>query len=432
MASDGVVTRSPGRLLIAHNLTDAVGSRVLADTITVLAVLGGMAATELGVLNAVESTVVVVIAVPTSLLLDRVGFRWVLPVAMSAKLALGLAAGLVFAVVGFDGIATILFVAAVACFGVVSELGQLIAARELSRAGSTMTRLIAFMEATDKVASLAVPALVGFFLARGLGLPLLVAAMSSLVCAVGTALVLSTSSPSRSTDRAVIPAQTQEHAQARTSARLSEVFLGFRIIWLNRRLRCVVILLAATNAGLGMGDTVLVVLVLQVLQLSPVVYGALSSVGAATALCAALVAPAVLNRWSSSQIFMSTSVAQLAFAVLPLVASLAPGWAVPLLIAHDVGWSATITILGIAAATLAAREVHLAAVARVTAASRVVTIGVIPVAAVGGGLLTDTWGTAPALLAWVLVAATAMILCMSIQRAWQSDDGQWSREEMTR
>ncbi|MFC3399270.1 hypothetical protein ACFOEP_12685 [Microbacterium amylolyticum] len=73
------------------------------------------------------------------------------------------------------------------------------------------------------------------------------------------------------------------------------LFEGFRVLVRNRLLLGTTVLIAAGNIGLAIGDSVEAILVLRVLDLGVLFYGALGTIAACAGLLASVVAPRIVQ-----------------------------------------------------------------------------------------------------------------------------------------
>jgi len=394
-----------GRLYL-QNFTDSSGGLVLSECIMLIAVLSGMSATQLGLLNAFESLAVVVVAVPASFAVDRAGPFLTLPIASFVKVAIAIVAALAVASSGISGVGAGVLLVCLSATTVLSEISQTTAARRIEPDGDSFGRVVASMAAVDRVVSTIAPAVVGVLVGAGHEFFAIAAALALLsFAAIFTALLRQSSSE-------VVPPSSDLPQVARSRARrfIREGSLGFVTLWRSKRLRAVVGLLAATNGGLGVADTVMVLFILRRLGLPPATYGLLASVAAASAVGAALLAPLILAKLNPIKLLVFMSVAQFVFSCLPLAVLSSEEAAIPLLVLHDVGWSASITLLGIAASVVVGREVPQAVVGRATGASRVLTYGVVPIASMLGGIAADRLGIVAPLVLWSALSFAGMFL----------------------
>ena len=100
-------------------------------------------------------------------------------------------------------------------------------------------------------------------------------------------------------------------------------------------------------------------------------------------------------------------------AALTLVALADPGRAVLWLGAGTFLWGVVMVTYNVLLAGLAAELTPGALMGRVSATRRTLSMGVVPLGSIGGGLLADQAGSAPAVIAWVALNAVGAVLILT-------------------
>lgn len=184
----------------------------------------------------------------------------------------------------------------------------------------------------------------------------------------------------------------------------------------DRTLLATTLLVMAGNIGLAIGDSVESILVLRFLDLGILFYGLLGTIAALSGLAAAAIAPRIVRTLPVRTIFGVGAVVQSAVAALPLLALLIPAMGYVVMGTFSALWSITITITNIAGGAYAAAAVEPSALGRTAAARRMLTMGVVPVAALGGGLLADVAGMIVPLIVWPGVTIVAALMFLVLGR----------------
>ena len=86
-------------------------------------------------------------------------------------------------------------------------------------------------------------------------------------------------------------------------------------------------------------------------------------------------------------------------------------------------WALTLTVTNVAGAAFAAQTVPPGSLGRTSAARRMVTMGCVPVAALGGGLLGELAGLAAPLVLWPALALIAAAAFFVLTRPPQRSSG---------
>lgn len=430
------------RLLVSNGL-DAGAGRIL-DTVTdVVAVTTlGMTTTQLGLLNALGSISFLLLAVPLGALVDARGATRVLPVALAGKLALVAATAGLLITGHLTVSALMVLVTALGLLSVATENAQVSAVPQVAASRERIASAVASLSAADRVAGVVVPGATGLLLAAVGAGPLLVAAAviaaAALLAALGLSRgwkgVVGAAGESMASDDDSLEAALSTGAQqevepgakpASPAAELLDhrnakvrhpMLAGFRELGGDRLLLASVLLTTAGNMGLAIGDSVEAVLVLRRLDLGAAYWGVLGSVGAVSGLVAAVVAPRVVRAVEPRRIFGLGALVQAVVAALPLAALLLPGAGAVLMVVFAALWSITLTVTNIAAGSYLAVAVDSSVLGRTSAASRTLTMGAVPVAALLGGWLGDVVGLAAPLVVWPALTAAAALVFVALTR----------------
>ncbi|MGO1686395.1 MAG: hypothetical protein ACTHYR_15595 [Brachybacterium sp.] len=188
------------------------------------------------------------------------------------------------------------------------------------------------------------------------------------------------------------------------------------MLFQDRTLLATTLLVMAGNIGLAIGDSVESILVLRFLDLGVLFYGLLGTIAALSGLAAAAVAPRIVRALPVRTIFGVGAVVQSAVAALPLLALLVPSTGYVVMGAFSALWSITLTITNIAGGAYAAAAVDPASLGRTAAARRMLTMGAVPIAALGGGVLADLAGMIAPLIVWPAVTIAAALLFLLLGR----------------
>lgn len=390
-------SRKTGRPLVLSNALDAAGRTTadLATDVLAVAVLGATA-TQMGVLNALGTLAFLVLGIPVGVLVDR-----------SPLVRLLLGAGLLRAALlgslvlawWLDGLTLVHLYAVAALAGtaaVVVETAQTaIAPRVAGPAG--VSRLVAAMQSAESVISLAVPAAAGTLVAlTGAGPVLAVAAgLTALAALVLLRLRLS---PAPGRDRGQEPGPGGAlHRFLREARQGWTTLRGRPTLW---RLTLASMLV---NLGLAVHSAVEVVLVLRELGLGATVLGLLVSAGGVGGLLGSAVAVPLGARWGAVTLVRGAVLLLAPTAALTLVALLDRDGATAWLLAGSFLWGVVIVLYNVLVAGLAAELTPVRLMGRVSATRRTLTMGIVPVGGIAGGLLADQAGLVATVSVWILL-----------------------------
>lgn len=381
------------RRLVVSNLIDAIAGNMFSTCFAIVAVMNlHYTATQIGVMNAAGSIAILLLAIPVGSWVDRIGPVVALKRAYVAKLAMMVVATVCFVehVLSFWAALALVFLVGLA--SVASENAQATSAAHVGGDGE-ISRTVSKMASADEAAQIAIPGAVGLALAYVGGSAVFVAAC---MCAAACALYFV---PARPEERADEPVETEPIRHSAVA--------GFGIMRQDRLLWTTVLVVAAGNIGLAIGDSVDSILVLRRLDLGAPFYGLTGTVAAIAGLAASLLAPRVVDAFASVDIFTWGAFLQSAVAALPLVALSFVGWSKVILLVFSALWSMVLVITNISGFSYLASSVDKAVMGRTVAARRTVTMGCVPFAALAGGLLADWGGIEVPLIIWPAITAAA-------------------------
>lgn len=400
--------RQSDRPLILSNAIDASGRTVadLATDFLAVVVLGATAA-QMGLLNALGTLAFLVLGIPIGVLVDR-----------SPTVRLLLASGLLRAALlgslvlawGLDAL-TLLHLYAVATLAgtaavVVETTQTAIAPRVVGAAG--VSRLVSRMQSAESLISLVVPALAGLLVAlAGAGTTLAVAAaLTALAALVVLRLRVGDTAEAAQEASAV-------HAEDPSSA-LSRFFREAAVGWSTLRERRTLWRLTLgsmlVNLGLAVHSAVEVVLVLRELDLGPTVLGLLVSAGGVGGLLGSLVAVPLGDRLGTPRVLRGCVLLLAPVAALTLTALLDQDRATTWLLAGSFLWGVAIVAYNVLLSGIAAELTPTDLMGRVSATRRTLTMGIVPIGGIVGGLLADEAGMIATITAWLVLNAIAGVV----------------------
>lgn len=411
----------PRRALFS-NASDATGHQLYSTALSVIVVtVLGFSATQVGLLNALGTLSFLVLVVPIGALVDRVGAARILILSLALKTGLALVTSIAAMWGHLNAAAAMVVVTAMGIAVVASENAQVAITPMLVGSKDRIADLVARMTAADRVAGVIAPAVAGALLALGTEtIPLALALVLFVLALVPAASLLTV--PRRAGEPVAGAQETEPRASQ--SSREGLLGHGFALMVRDRTLLATTLLVMAGNIGLAIGDSVESILVLRLLDLGILFYGLLGTIAALSGLAAAAVAPRIVRALPVRTIFGVGAVVQSAVAALPLLALLFPGAGYVVMGAFSALWSITLTITNIAGGAYAAAAVDPSALGRTAAARRMLTMGAVPIAALGGGLLADIAGMMAPLIVWPAVTVVAALLFLLLgRRARREADG---------
>ena len=402
-----------GRPLVVSNALDAAGRNAadLATDVLAVTVLGATAA-QMGLLNALGTLAFLLLGIPVGVLVDRsptvrlLLASGLLRAALLGSLVLAWALG-GLTLLHLYAVATLAGTAAV----VVETTQTAIAPRAVGPAG--VSRLVARMQSAESMISLVVPAAAGVLVGlTGAGPTLAVAAALTALAAL-VVVRLRTTSPSETQP------PTEEVAPTRALTRfLREGRLGWSTLRARRTLWRLTLGSMLVNLGLAVHSAVEVVLVLRELDLGATVLGLLVSAGGVGGLLGSLVAVPLGDRLGVRRTVRGSVVLLAPVAVLTLIALLDRDRAAVWLLAGSFLWGVVIVVYNVLLAGVTAELTPTDLLGRVSATRRTLTMGVVPVGGVAGGMLADQAGLAATITAWIVLnAAGACVVATAPFRA---------------
>lgn len=375
-----------------------LGAQVSELALPVLAVvLLGATELQVGVLNAAGLAAFLLVGLPAGAWIDRMRKRRVMIVADAVRaLVLALVPvlwlGGVLTIWHLVGVALVMGLATV-FFDVSyqSVIPALVGPRQIAEANG-------HLESTQQLAGLGGPAVGGW----------LVAVVSAPVAMLTTAATYLASMLAllRTRDHEVL---TPPPAEEGLGARISE---GLRWVFGNVYLRRVVITTAISNLASSATFTLLPILVLRTLGLSPTLLGVVFSLSAVGGFLGAVLTPRFVGWVGESR---SIPIAALAFGVvglvLPLVGVLPTAAAVVVLVAQGFVASAAVLAYNITQVSFRQRITPPHLLGRMNASIRFCVWGVSPIGALLGGALGGALGVVPTL--WV-AAGVGLAACAAV------------------
>ncbi len=388
----GLLRDAGFRRLWIGETTSQFGSQFALLAIPVIAV-ELLAATELqvGLLTAAETAAFLVIGLPAGAWIDRLLKRRVMMAAdlvRAAALAVvpvlwavgALSFGPVVLVAVVVGIATVFFDVSYQSYVPV------LVPRE--RIGDANSRL----ESTVQIARIAGPAAAG-------GLLAIVAAPLVLIGTAATYLA-SLAALSGIRDTETLPPRSDRRPLRQ------EIAEGLRFVVRERLLFRIVLCTGVGNLFATIATTMLPVLVLRELDLSPAVFGAAIAVGAVGGVAGAAGAARLGRRIGEGTVIPVSAIALgAAMLLLPLMAVL-PGAAVPLLATSQLLMGVAVLVYNVTQVSFRQRICPPRLLGRMNASIRFLVWGVMPIGALVSGALSTLWGVGPT----VLVGAVGTLL----------------------
>lgn len=401
------------RRALISNASDAAGYQLYDTTLAIVVVTSlGFSATQVGLLNALGSLPFLLLAVPIGIIVDSWGPSRIIMLSLAVKI-LAAGATLVLLTSGLlETIATFMLVTTMGITTLASENALTALVPRIATGKREITSFVSSMAAADRIAGIIAPSLAGALAAASgsaYALGLATALLGIAAIAAGRLLVIP---PAARAAVARVSASAEEQTRKREIR--AQLTHGFAILKNDRFLLGTTLLVAAGNAGLAMGDSLEPILVLRELGLGKLYYGLLGTLGALSGILATLIAPRVTNRITTKRLFVIGALVQSAVAALPLMSLLVPSIASVSMGAFSALWAITLTITNIAGTTYAAQAVSKESLGRAAAARRMITMGSVPLAALGAGALADAAGLALPLLVWPMLTILAAVIFLAL------------------
>ncbi|KGM13004.1 hypothetical protein N869_16850 [Cellulomonas bogoriensis 69B4 = DSM 16987] len=391
--------------MLGSGAAETASDQVVKGVLPVVAVSTlGAGATAVGVINAASMVAFLLVSVPVGVWIDRVSRTRVMTGAALVRAVVVLAVPLLYVA---DAL-TVTAIVVVALVIGVADVFFTTSSSALMPGIVPQDRLpdaYARRQSVDTTVAVATPAVAAVLL-RVVGGPFtMVLASASYVC---SALSL----------RRIRPAHVPAPAEGapRFWASLREGF-GFTVR--QPLVRALVGSGMLLNAAAIFGAAAEVVYALNVLGIDPAVLVATEALGALGGLAASLVAAPVVRRAGIGRTYM---VACLVGGLVVLVLPLSPVLGIPPVVAVAVvagGWSFSVVTAAVAKAGVVPALTPPAMLGRVMSNAQFFTLGVMPVAAVAGGLVADVAGPEVALYIWAGAAVLALVpIALSPMRSW--------------
>ncbi|MFC4718090.1 MFS transporter [Glutamicibacter bergerei] len=184
---------------------------------------------------------------------------------------------------------------------------------------------------------------------------------------------------------------------------------GFRTLRRNPALWSLTISSALVNAGVMLGNTVLPVFLLRDLGIAPAFFAALGIVSAVGAILGAAVAPRLSAKLGLRILRTAAALLSMPAVAMAIACQQLPGHELIWLAAQSMSWSFLVAIASVAGAEVLPRAIPAETLASVGSAQRTITLGVMPVAALLGGVLAVFTGPVLLLWIWALLAGCAAL-----------------------
>lgn len=407
--------------LLFSNLLDAAGRQGadLATDVLAVAVLGATAA-QMGLLNAIGTLAFLVLGIPIGVMVDR---------SPTVRLLVGsglIRAGLLSTVVmawAVDALTMVHLYAVAALAGVATVVTETAQTAIVPRITGTsgVSGLVSRMQSAESIVGLVVPALAGAAVALTGAGPALVVATTLTAVAALVVLRLRLGRPEEPTATADPPAPSAGHSLRRffREARLGwSALRGHRALW-RLTLGAMVI-----NLGLAVHSAVEVVLVLRTLDLGSTTLGLVVSAGALGALLGSLIAVPASKRLGVPTVLRASVLMLAPAAGLTLAAVIDPDRAVGWLLAGSFLWGVVMVAYNVVNAGLAAELTPPRLMGRVAATRRTLTMGIVPLGSLAGGLTADHAGVPVAVTAWIVLTAVGAVVAATAPTAQAASTGQ--------
>ena len=428
----GVVNRRL-RLAKASNATDAFFVQAFGPWIEIVAVaLLAASAWQMGLLNALTMVAFMILGIPIGVFVDRFEAVRVLKLALVAKVALA-AVLVAVAVIGHLTIPFLLaFATVMGIVTVATETAQVSTVPALTGHDGQISRTVANIATWDRIASLVAPVAVAYGVTVLGANWTLLAAVGFAVLAMILALLITKPAATQAAPGGVddaddagtdtdagaetgVEADVSDQAPAKQSF-WEQVKDGWSVLVADRQLAGMTWLSAFTNAGLSMGAAVESILVIQTLDLGVEFYGILGSLAAVSGIAASFVSGRISDAVPVRKLYVWGGMGQCVAAALPLFAFAAPQAAVVLLIIHTMAWGGILTITNVASQIYAATTVEQRLLGRISAFRRTLTMGLVPLGSILGGVLGTVAGLWLPLLLWPVFTLFGVLIYMTLDR----------------
>ena len=194
---------------------------------------------------------------------------------------------------------------------------------------------------------------------------------------------------------------------------------GMRILFSSAPLRALTYSAALTNAGVMLGNTVLPVLVLSDLGISPAVFAAMGIVSVAGSILGSAAAPSLHRRFGLRRLRVTAALLAGPAVLLAVFCRDLPGHEIIWLMLQAILWNLLVSISSVAGSDVLPRIVPRERLATVGAAQRTITLGIMPISAIVGGAVGAHAGTAVMMWAWAglaLLSAIPLVKAIELDR----------------
>lgn len=158
-----------------------------------------------------------------------------------------------------------------------------------------------------------------------------------------------------------------------------------------------------------LGNTILPVFVLADLAISPAIFAAMGVVSALAAITGSALSPVLTNRFGLRKLRVTTALLAGPAVLLTVFCRALPGDEIIWLMTQAGLWNLLVAISSVAGSDILPRTVPRERLASVGAAQCMITLGVMPIAALIGGIATSYTGTVAMLAVWAVLAASAAL-----------------------
>lgn len=392
------------RKLFTASIGDGIGDDVLRSMLPVIAVaVLGAGAFQTSVLNALGMAAFLLLGVPAGVLVDRWSKKSTLVLANVVRAAAVVSVPIAY-FLGTLSIWHLFAVAAVVSVADVVFTTAQSAMMPMLLKGSELGDGYAKVQSVQSGMAIATPGVVGLII-KVVSAPamLFIAGAAYLFSAVITGRL-----PQDRPSRAETPDKFWSEARDGLGYTLSHPLI-----------RSLMISVALVNAASMFGAAAKVIFALQILNIPMDQFIILGALSAAGGLIASMTATRITRRLGVGRTKIAASLASAGFVILVPLApflGLAP---VAWIGISGFGWSFFVILSGLAGAGIIPRLVPHHLMGRVMSTYRLFTLGIMPVASIGGGVLALATGVIPVLWGWALVAAASAIpILASPIRSW--------------
>lgn len=390
------------RSLVGSNAVDAAARRLADFAVDVTAVtVAAASAAQIGQLNALRSIAFLVLGIPAGVWLDR--WRPVRVVWVSSAVRTLAVLSVIVALSATDGISILQLYLVVFLLGVsvlFTETAQTVLSGMVAKDGQIRS-LVSRMQAVDQAAAFVVPAVAGLAIVRFEVDPVLWTAALLTVVSAG-----------------ILGQDRRSSSEKPVTVRASSVFTGFfsdardgfRVIYRDVLLRRLTISAIFTNAGLAVFGAVEVIVVLRFFEFGPEFLGLMISAGAVGGLLGSAVAGRSESRVSDRHsLRLSAWLMPLAAAaVLAATASQEP-WSRALMLGHAFIWGYAVLSGSVKSAAFVIDGTPTDLIGRVSASRRTLTMGIVPIGSITGGLIAEAAGIRAAIIIWLTLSIAAAL-----------------------